>query len=468
MTERAIAILAQFVHATVSSATLPEHVRKLARDSIYDTVSVSVGAAGNQELNELALIVRTGAGSARDLLGRPSTLEHAAFVNGLLAHALDYDDTHFPSVLHPSSVVIPAVVASATATPITKAQLVAAVAAGREVAVRLGLAGYDRTRRASIFMERGFHATALCGCIAAAGVLAALRGLDPPGCGHAMAIACSMTGGLIEGNRAGGMVKPFHNAWAALTAVVASRLAAHGLTGPDTAIDGPYGFLTSHVGAPWAAGWSDGLGDEWATANVYTKAYPTNHFLHAAIDGALQIRQRLSPDSLREVVVGLPAQVIGVVGEPHQFKVSPRTPYEARFSAPYVVAAALTGDGTLTLRDFSPARLRDLVASDLIGRVRVVADPEATSRFPDRLAAQLAVQSAAGQRSTVWVDAVTGGPARPMTSSQASQKLTDCVVHAQLGGREHAIRASLNALVDASGSAAADLRALLTAVGGER
>jgi 2-methylcitrate dehydratase PrpD len=468
MTERAIAALGQFVHSSVSSATLPEDVRKLARDSIFDTVSVSVGATGSQELTDLALVFGSGEGSARDLLGRPSTLEHAAFVNGVLAHGLDYDDTHFPSVLHPSSVVVPAVLASATANPITKAQLVAAVAAGREVAVRLGLAGYDRTRRVSTFMERGFHATALCGCIAAAGVLAALQGLDPQRCGHAMAIASSMTGGLIEGNRAGGMVKPFHNAWAALTAVAASRLAAHGLTGSDTAIDGPYGFLASHVGAPWAAGWSDGLGDEWATAAVYAKAYPANHFLHAAIDAALQIRQRISTESIREIVVGLPAQVTGVVGEPHQFKVSPRTPYEARFSAQYVVAAALNGDGTLTLRDFNDTRVRDLVGSDLIRRIRVVADPEATSHFPNSLAARLTVQSRTGDRSTVWVDAVTGCPARPMTPIQARQKLTDCVIYAQLGEREDAISASLNAFVDPSGSAAADLHALLTAIGDGR
>lgn len=87
----------------------------------------------------------------------------AAFVNGVLAHSLDYDDTHLPSVLHPSASVVPAALAAAQARGADGKTLIRAIAIGLEVCVRLGMAGYDRDTRNSTFFENGQHATSICG-----------------------------------------------------------------------------------------------------------------------------------------------------------------------------------------------------------------------------------------------------------------------------------------------------------------
>src|SRR5690606_22727084 len=92
----------------------------------------------------------------------------AAFVNGVLAHALDFDDTHLPSVLHPSASVVPGALAAAEQYGATGKRLLDAVTMGLEACVRLGMAGYDEALGNSIFFERGQHATSICGAVGAA------------------------------------------------------------------------------------------------------------------------------------------------------------------------------------------------------------------------------------------------------------------------------------------------------------
>nr|BFE78225.1 hypothetical protein GCM10020093_008260 [Planobispora longispora] len=105
----------------------------------------------------------------------------AALVNGTLAHALDFDDTHLPSVLHPSAPVVPAALAAAEAAGADGAALTAAVAAGIEVCNRLGLASYLPGEPDSSFFARGQHATSICGAIGAAVAAALVSGLDAEG-----------------------------------------------------------------------------------------------------------------------------------------------------------------------------------------------------------------------------------------------------------------------------------------------
>ena len=124
-------------------------------------------------------------------------------MNGVLAHSLDFDDTHLPSVLHPSASIIPGVLAVAEQTGASIADAVAAAAAGYEVCVRTGMAAYDKSLGNSVFFERGWHATSICGTLGVAVAAAKLMGLGAEGIAHALGIAVSMGSGVIEGNRAG-------------------------------------------------------------------------------------------------------------------------------------------------------------------------------------------------------------------------------------------------------------------------
>src|SRR5690242_19475889 len=139
---------------------------------------------------------------------------NAALIGGTFAHAIDFDDTHLHSVLHPSAAVVPAALACAEAAGADGPTFLAAVALGAEVCCRLGMAGYDRELGNSIFFEHGLHATAICGAVGAAGAAALALGLGESEVAEALSIATSLGSGILEANRTGGMVKRVHCGWA--------------------------------------------------------------------------------------------------------------------------------------------------------------------------------------------------------------------------------------------------------------
>src|SRR5258708_1625073 len=149
---------------------------------------------------------------------------NAALVNGTLAHSLDFDDTHLPSVLHPSASIVPAVLAMAEATGRTGADALLAAALGIEVTVRIGMGGY-LPEAGNVFFERGWHATSICGTLGAAAAAGRLLGLESEGIMNALGIAASFGSGVIEANRAGGTVKRVHCGWAAHAGLTTALLA---------------------------------------------------------------------------------------------------------------------------------------------------------------------------------------------------------------------------------------------------
>ncbi|NUT44991.1 MAG: MmgE/PrpD family protein [Thermoactinospora sp.] len=354
-----------------------------------------------------------------DRLPAPS----AALVNGTLAHALDFDDTHLPSVLHPSAPVVPAALAAAEAAGASGAVLIAAVAAGIEVCNRLGMASYLPEARNSLFFENGQHATSICGTIGAAVAAGLVTGLDAGGIAHAAGIAASMGSGLLEANRTGGTVKRAHCGWAAHAGVSAAVMAAEGLTGPPTVLEGRFGFFQAWIGGRFdAEALLSGLGERWELTRTVYKPYPSNHFTHPAIDCALALRaQGVDPAQIEEIELGVPAPVLRTIAEPYEEKIRPRSPYHAKFSGPYTVAAALLGGGGLGLALDDFARL-DPERLALAARVRCVADERASEIFPTAFPAVLRLRMKDGSTREHRVDSSRGGPEHPLSHEEQAAK----------------------------------------------
>lgn len=353
----------------------------------------------------------------------------AAFVNGTLAHSLDYDDTHLPSILHPSASIVPAVLATAESAADPAADVRAAVAVGIEVCVRVGMAGFDPESRRSEFFERGQHATSICGALGAAAASARLRGADAATAAHAMAVACSMAGGILESNRTGGTVKRLHCGWAARAGVTAADLACRGVTGAATALEGRFGLFTALLGdaaRPQAV--TDGIGERWHAAEVAYKPYPANHFTHAGIDAALELRaEGLRPEDVQAATLAVAPPTVRTIGEPPAAKRAPRTGYEAQFSGPYAVAAALCGGGGLGvgLGDFTDDLARDPRRRDLMSRIDVVGEPDLLAIYPYQLPAVLSVVTRGGEQLVAERLANRGGPQLPLTPAELAAKFAD-------------------------------------------
>jgi 2-methylcitrate dehydratase PrpD len=350
----------------------------------------------------------------------------AALLNGTLAHSLDYDDTHLPSVLHPSAAVVPAALAAAEASGATGRDLLRAVAAGDELVVRVGMAGYDPELGNSIFFEKGLHATSIAGTLGAALAAAMVYGLGEEEIGHSVAISASMGAGIIEANRTGGTVKRIHCGWAAHAGVTAAELAGNGLTGPPTIFEGRFGFLRAYLDDKADTGvLTRGLGENWELMRIFFKPYPANHFTHAGIDAAIRLRQEgLDLEEIEEIELGVASPVLRTIAQPEDEKARPQTGYAAQFSGPFTVATALVGGGGLgvSLDDFTDENVKDPVKLDLASRVRCVSDEECDSIFPNQFPAVLRVRLKNGEIREARVSHNRGGPENPLSDEKLEIK----------------------------------------------
>ena len=398
-------------------------------DRILDVLGVGLAARGEDAGKATLGLVRSQGGVAESTVwGEPDRLPAAAaaLVNGTHCHALDFDDTHLPSVLHPSASVVPAALATAEAADASGAELMAAVAAGTEICIRLGMASYDPAIRNSIFFENGLHATSICGALASAAAAALLLGLDGAGVAHAMGIAASMGAGIIEANRTGGSVKRIHCGWAAHAGVSAAQLASHGLTGPPTVLEGRFGFSRAYSEGRFDSEAIVGeLGERWDLLRVWYKPYPTNHFTHAGIDAALAVVARgVDPADVETIELGVPQPVLRTIAQPPDLKARPTSPYTARFSGPFCVAAALVGGGGLGvyLEDFTRETIRDPERLRLASAVKCIADEEATEIFPHQFPGVLRAGLSDGSVVEHRVRHNRGGPENPLSAEELALK----------------------------------------------
>jgi 2-methylcitrate dehydratase PrpD len=422
--------LAAFAAGT-SYADLPEAVVESVKMRVLDTMGIAVAAA---PLDTSRAVRRWAAeqggveGASAVGVSRRLPANLAAFVNGVLAHSLDYDDTHLPSVLHPSATVVPAALAAAERHGASGESLIRAIAVGLEVCVRIGMAGFVEDAKNSTFFEHGQHATSICGAMGGAVAAAVVTG-DETSVMHSLGVAASMASGIIEANRTGGTVKRLHCGWAAHSAVSAAELVAHGLTGPPTVLEGRFGFFEAWLHGHYdASAVTERLGQRWLVPDIFFKPYPANHFTHAAVDAAGALRAAgISPDQIDRIVLGVPAPNLRTIGEPIDVKRAPETGYMAQFSGPYAVAVGLFGGGGLGagLDDYTDELARDPDRRTLMGKVDVVADDRCTALFPRQFPAVLTARLTDGREVVEEVLTTRGGPERPLSFDELAAKFHD-------------------------------------------
>ena len=350
--------VAAFV-ADCDSALIPTPVRRAAQLHALDALGcgLAANALGEAPWVTSAVLESKTSGPAAAIgvpYGLPET--DAAFVNGTLCHALDFDDTDPHSVVHVSAAVTPAALAAGQAHGASGETLLAALIVGNEVSVRIGAAA------GGAFHARGFHPTGVCGVFGATAAAARVRGLDPATTAHALGIAGSMASGLLEFLSDGAETKRLHPGWAGQAGLSAARLAAHGATGPATVFEGDRGFFATYLhGADYDLdGQLADLGKRWQTPRIAFKPYPACHYVHAPVDALAQIQREsgLRAEEVDSIVAFSDATGVALVLEPASDKLTPRTAYNAKFSLPYCLATQLVR-GTVDVSSFVDARIGD-------------------------------------------------------------------------------------------------------------
>lgn len=396
---------------------VPAAVREAVGLHLLDALGCGLAAVASGSVPYVAALGE-GSGPASAIgiaAGLPA--ETAALVNGICCHALDFDDTHPASIAHVSAVVSPAALAAAQAVEADGEALLTALLVGDEITCRVGRPVADA------FHLRGFHPTAICGVFGAAAAVARLQGLDAATTVQAFGIAGSMAAGLMAYLGDGSATKPIHPGWMAHAAHLAVRLAAAGATGPAAVLEGPNGVYEAFLGRAGieAEDVAGDLGAAWETPAIAFKPYAGCHFLHAPLDALLELRARhgFAAADVERIVVRSPAAGIGLIGEPIARKRRPTTPYDAKFSAPFALAAALVLDRT-DPGVFAARHLGDPALLALADRVDCVEHHYET--FPDSLPGGVEVSLRDGSVLELDLPHQRGGAANPMGAAGVLEK----------------------------------------------
>jgi len=341
-------------------AVVPQDTRDVLRLSLLDWVSVA--SAGVEEPVSVAvrdMVLAEGGVGRSYVFGTEARMpaRAAALSNGTTSHALDYDDTHFLHIGHPSVAVFPATLAVAEQVGATGQEFLEAALVAFESSCRIGAwLGRDH-------YEAGFHMTATAGCFGATLGVARLLGLDQVQMRAAIGLASTRASGLKA--QFGSMGKPYNAGMAAAGGVEAALLAAGGMTSDR---DGLASFAAGHAGAD-VQGAFDGLGQVFVTEAVSHKFHACCHGIHATLEALALIEVEAS--EVTAVTVTVHPRWLKVCNKP-----APDTGLEAKFSYRMCVAMALAGVDTGALSSYSDANCADEVLCGLRDLVRVEGDAD--------------------------------------------------------------------------------------------
>jgi 2-methylcitrate dehydratase PrpD len=378
--------LARFA-ASLTYRDLPAKAVEAVRLGFTDCVAAMFAGLGEPVVKIVrdTLGTKGPKGEARLCFGRErASAPEAALANGVAGHALDYDDVALAG--HPSVVLVPAILAEAEAMGASGAASVAAYLAGYETWARLVERDPDPYHR------KGWHPTAVIGPVAAAAAIANLRRLDEGKATNALAIAASMSAGVVA--NFGTMTKPFQAGRAASSGVTAARLAAMGMTGSPDAIEHAVGLLhaLSPQGRVDLETPLDDLGREWRilARGLNVKKYPMCYATHRSIDGMLDLVRAhdLTPGDVAGIEVTIGRTQTAMLRN-HR----PQTGLEAKFSMEFAMASALAARraGLAELTDGFVRRpeIQETMAKVTIAAVDTVAEDDPAFAEFDRVEVRL-------------------------------------------------------------------------------
>jgi 2-methylcitrate dehydratase PrpD len=418
-------------HATSASyADLSAEVRDRLKQHLLDTIAVSIGArtaAASTPTFEATVRRLAGDGDeATALTGERMQAADAALINGSLAHSLDFDDTHRESSSHPGAPVIPAALAVAEREGADAETLLTAVKVGYDVACALGRAiGPDA------HYDRGFHITATCGTFGATAAAGVVAGLSAEELASAFGVNGSQTAGSLQFLKNGAWNKRLHPGLAARRAVEAVTLAQEGFRGAEDPIEGDYGFFAAYTPEAHPEELDD-IGERDAILETALKPYPCCRYMHAALDGLLDVADDVDADDVTSMTVDLPKSGVTLTGSPIEEKRRPENFVNCQFSMPFSAALAISkGEAGLSAFLEAQDELETEGLRRLMDATDVVTTDEVSSLFPDQWAARVVVETG-GETHERFVDTARGEPENPLGWSGVEAKYRDLAVAADI------------------------------------
>lgn len=410
--------LVSFVHTT-RLEDIPSDALETVKNQILAVVGTTIAGATADGCETAVQLYREFGGKQEATIlvhGGRIPAHHAAFVNGVMARALDFCDAMAPGP-HPGSAVIPAALAaSELAGGCSGQDFITAVAVGTEVAARLNLseAAYN-----------GFDPTGICVPFGATAAASKILGLNQKELWNALALAFNDCGGSFQSHIDGSLGVRFVQGRVAQSGVLSARLASRGITGPQNFLDGVYGYFHLY-GRDMFTGESatSNLGTRYELTKLVFKKFPSCALTAGSTDVLLKLiaEEDITADDVVRIDITVPPYTHKLVG--HKFEIGDNPKVNAQFSIQYCVANALLRRSS-KLVHFEEDQVRDPRIAALTKRVNVIADKGLEARGHTPLDMRVVTRS--GKEYLRRLDIAPGFPGNALTKKDHEQRFWDCI-----------------------------------------
>ncbi|WP_439497507.1 MmgE/PrpD family protein [Bosea sp. (in: a-proteobacteria)] len=395
--------------ASYDSADLSEEVVRAVERALLDTLAALVGGVPTANAAQIRQSARHAFGTGPFVPwftnGEPLHFLAALMSNCAAASVLDVDDGHRGAAGHSSAAIVPAVLMEACQRPVSGHDILAAIAIGSDVALRIA--------ESRVFSDDMSFASGRWTAYGVAAAIARLRGLSAGETAHAIAIAgAEAPQNLPQGACTTSSVKG-SSPWSTVTAFVAVARAQAGAIGSLDILDRADAFHVDQILA--------GLGRRWLISELYFKPYASCRYTHPAIDGILEMREKFQfdPKEIAQIDVETFREASRI---PNNTK--PACFEDAAFSMPFTVAlAALRGERAL--RPLAEADLQDSEIVSLAERVKLSYPAEFDDCFPNELPARVRIHFADHAPYETYVPIPKGDPRRRLDQEDLKRKIGD-------------------------------------------
>ena len=414
--------LAKFICDT-NYEDLPRETVDTVKLQLLALYGATIAGTNAEGCREVADYVR-GIGGKQEatvlMHGGKVPAQSAAFANSVMGRALDICDHISPGV-HIGSAVIPAALATAELCGgCSGRELIAAVAIGTEVSLRLNLEDKD---------VDGFDPTGVIAIFASAAAAAKLLKLNEEQTLHALALAFNRCGGSFQSNVDGSLAVRVIEGWTAQAGVECARLAGIGITGPHNFLEGVYGYFYLYAREEKdRSGVIEDLGKKWNVGTLNFKKYPSCGLTQGSTELILDMMREhgFSAGSVEKIEVRVPPFTYKLVGK---FEPGKNLKVNAQFSVGYCVANAVVRK-EVTLSQFEAEEIMAPEVQEFLSeRVEVISDSELCR---DHYSSDIVVRLKSGAVLKGGIDVPPGTPGNPMTVKEHQRRFRDCVAFANL------------------------------------
>lgn len=394
----------------IARCEIPADVMARARRSLLDYLAVTCAGTVFQrdKLERYFEFACPESGDFKAIgTNKSIALKEAVFLNGLNAHALDFDDGTNSGIIHLGSPIFSLLI------PLSQRYDI-----GIDDMLKAAITGYEASYTLAVSIQPkhkalGFHATGTCGTIGATLAAAYMLGFSEEERYQAFATACVSASGMLKVLDDGSELKPYNVAKTALLSLTSLQLAKASFKGHIDPLGGYRGFLKMMSGDENTEIKPTMLNGTYAIMKSYTKPYASCRYTHPPVEAAIHLRNQhgLKPEDVEKVKVE--TYNLAVSGHDHT---DIKGAYSAKMSTPYSTAVALIY-GKAGLQEFSEENLSNPTVQSLTAKIQVVDDEEMSRIFPEKQSAKLTITTSNGSYSE-RVDFPKGEPENPMTEEE--------------------------------------------------